>query len=74
MDLGVRAVKGYSAFLKAIPKASLSDGLVSYPGHMLRGLTPLQEIQSAYSRAPAECIRGYAKCTIAIRRIMKSDD
>ena len=35
MDLGAIAIKGYSAFSKA--PASVSDCLVSYPGHSLRG-------------------------------------
>ena len=34
--------------------ASSSDGLVSYPGHLLRGSYPSAEMQLAYSLAPAE--------------------
>ena len=41
VDLGVMAMKGYSAFPKATG-TSPSDCLVSYPGHSLEGLTPLQ--------------------------------
>ena len=34
--------------------ASLSDGLMSYPGHSCGGgLNPSAEMQSVYSRAPA---------------------
>ena len=43
-------IKEYSAF----PKASPSDCLVSYPGHLLGESYPFAEMQSVYSAAPAD--------------------
>ena len=36
--------------------ASLSDGLVLYPGHSLGGSYLFAEMQLAYSIAPANCV------------------
>ena len=43
-------MKRYFTFVKA----SSSDGLVSYPGHLLRGSYTSAEMQLAYSSAPAD--------------------
>ena len=57
MGLGVMAMKGCSAFPKAPTSGtSLSDCLVSYPGHSLRRSYPSAEVQSVYSTAPADWV------------------
>ena len=53
VDLGVMAMKGYSAFSKAT-EASRSDCLVSYTGHSLGESYSSAEMQSVYSTAPSE--------------------
>ena len=48
VDLGLMAMKGYSAF----PKTPASDSLVSYPEHLLWESYSSAEIQPVSSRSP----------------------
>ena len=50
VDLGAMAIKRYSAF----PAASLSDCLVSYPGHSLGESYSSADMQSVYSTTPTD--------------------
>ena len=54
VDLGVMAMKGYSAFPKA-PALLESQSLVSYAGHSLVESYPSEDMQSVYSTTPADC-------------------
>ena len=55
VNLGMMAMKGYSAFAKAptIIGASPSDCLMSYLGHSLEESYPSAEMQLVYSAVPA---------------------
>ena len=61
VDLGVIAIKMYSAFPKApaLLEPHHQIILVSYPGHSLGESYPSAEMQSVYSEATAD----WAKCT-----------
>ena len=57
MGLGAMTMEGYSTFPKdpALPEATLSDCLMSYPGYSLEGGSYLPaEMQSVYSTAPTD--------------------